>query len=1793
MKILGLHRRGSLYSVLLSGALCAALPSTAEPQSLEFGPPYSITGGFENPFGVAVDGGRLVVADTRNRRLRWTLTSSLTATPTFTDFGYVANATLPTALISPEGIAADGLGHVYVADARLNEARLYTWDAATSNYVYDPNFASTTRNSVAGTAILSPRDVAVGPGGKVYLLDSGNKRVLTATGFSATSWTVLRTDPLLGNAYGLDVAPDGRLYIADTDNHQVIRYEAAGGRTVFGRFGTGAREFRAPRDVAVDVNSRMYVVDTHNHRLQILDVNGQHLFSLGRAPGMGAIQKVAIGSDRHVYIADGDRDAIIAFLGKDAPVPFNGWLRDYLGDTGAEPSDPSFTLGSPDILVRHAADVDIAAAQTAGLQSIAFEHPRFDQDNYVYVTVRNKGTQTLYDAVAKLYWMDPAGTLVFPGEWKDSGFFLGPTAVSAGNGLLAPPVPAGGSTIVGPLRWRPPAPEPAGLGNGTYTVGLRIVHPYDVAPAGAGLAAVRESNNVALRSVHVVRGPFPTGNQNLLAVRARYADDATPIPEGTVTSRVGSLATWASEVSWSTATVDALYRGEITLPETRAYYQDPSRSKLVEMAHDTLDILLTAEPTLLDGVSPLPGDDIGRVIIVTNDTGPDTDWATTGNWPYHLPSGDRYLTVSVQGMNDATPAYEHGFGHQLGLLDLYAYPNVSFPRPFANGWDAMAKPFTGVHPTTWLKERATWIIEHNAKVHFVPRPARGTTFSTGTSPLPLEYQAMAAAGQPVAVAIGLTEGVGTFTDETAFYYLEARSPTMGAADAALPGSGVLMYYVNTQIPQGQGPIILRDHGTSTPGLADAAIPAGGIESPAGTGITATVKSGPAGGPPFVIDLTYMPPLTGYDVSIKTGDPAWTSPDIWVDNQSDGYDVESGRVPTDNGDVAIGKEENRIYARVHNTGPADAFDIEVAFFISEPYHTVGGEADFTFLKSVVIPRHQPGDTTVFVTWTPTVNDPHTCVKVVLRRLLDDTNSANNSAQQNLSVLWSTTTSPFTPVNFSFQVTNPASVPQLVYFRADQVPAGWTSQLVPEKAYLAPGQKFVGALVVTPPPDAPNCTRHDVFVTAWTPSSHTLVRLGGTTVAVNLAKLSGLTFTAETLACTEENFKRALEWQRPEGMRGGDQRDVIGKSALRWGPQAAPAGAPWADLQCIVIHPKGCTDPVQANTEIVIRYLDPDGKPVYHTVKTDANGCFDDFFVATSGGAWDVVANLPAGNCLSPINVGEIVTITIPTGETGTIPGPTLGSAERITPVNYRARGTLRLLAKGATRCVECRIAAMEHDLQSPLTPIGPGAAGTLSAPRLRTVFGDSSLVNGLHEGEATVRLSDGTIVEGAMHGVTNATAHAAPGGGAVIGLEGQFIGRVVSGDRRGCRLVAQYALRSSSDPARGSARLDGLTDGVWECACGTQGTTAVNGVDPLPDGCVFPLSAAGKGKLAQTERRHAECEGAASVVTQQVAGVATLPPRSPTVAPAAPYADAATLQVDSMVLLYESFAGGVAVHGAPFVLVGKGGERIQGQLHGLTHVDPHRTAAAPTKSHHFEGILRGSVDSGPLLGCQLRGVYSLVYAAVTTLAATPVGWSITGAIVCPCAKRDSARPAALPTRPSAPTEPASQTPSLEQDAIAARAQVDRELTARFGRASDLPPADRSLADIDGDGCVTPGEVAAVRLAREDFARADTNHDGSLSGEEFTANYVALIPERLLKGLDRDGNGEIDSTEAGALLPLSRQAADTNFDGRLSVSELAEWARVSARAEFPRLDLDRNGTLSFAEYYGRRSPGKRSQ
>ena len=705
--------------------------------------------------------------------------------------------------------------------------------------------------------------------------------------------------------------------------------------------------------------------------------------------------------------------------------------------------------------------------------------------------------------------------------------------------------------------------------------------------------------------------PVTTGTQDTLVVRARFADIGANIPLGNLQSTMIDVADYIDEVSYGQATVVPMYRGIIDLAQNRDYYFHPTRNPLIELTEEIVASLVGAEPNLFATIE--------RMIIVTNDASFAGDWATTGPWPYTQPGGfTRPISVSIQGYQNPLARFTHGMLHQFGLVDLYAHEGVVFPRPYVDDWDNMGGTYDNVHPLIWSKQRAGWPAAHGDTVTFIPRPAPGASYG-GPNPLRLFRNHTQTANRK-AIAIGLTEGAATAAAENAFYYIEARSNAATSYDSDLPSGGVLIYHVNELVPQGEGPVIIRDENLVTLTLDDAAYEIGDVVTLPGTGITITILAG-TGGAHCDIQVDYTAPVTDYNLSITRGDTIngrfydWFSPDIWVDSPKNGWNQGAGPLPHDQREQPVAGLVNRLYARFRNAGPATAFDFDVRFRISEPYHTVGGEADFDrFVGMKHITSLGVGETIEYVDWTPSAGGTHVCLKVDLINLVGtDTNPNDNWAQENLETVTSVTASPFHPVSYSYNLTNPYDVASLFYFRAEGVPDGWDVDLLPRKVRLAPGERITGQATITPPKDAEVCTSEWIAVTSWAPRGDTLIRVGGGVVQVDLRRPTVLDLTADAMPCKGND----LEWLFRELKQAGEEFD----------PETVRR-------DCIRISSKGCLEPPVAGVEIILKYIDPLGNVTYHTVITDANGCYEDFMVSTTPGNWQVEAEYPGGKCEGP-------------------------------------------------------------------------------------------------------------------------------------------------------------------------------------------------------------------------------------------------------------------------------------------------------------------------------------------------------------------------------------------------------------------------------------------------------------------------------------------------------------------------------------------------------------------------------
>ena len=188
-----------------------------------------------------------------------------------------------------------------------------------------------------------PRDLEVAADGSLYIVDTDNHRVqhVAADGTPLHTWGSF-ADAIAGDAaggtfnqpWGIGIAPDGSVFVADTWNHRVQKFTADGEFIkMWGYFGQAETPdaFWGPRDIAVDSQGRVFITDTGNKRIVIFDSDGNYLSQFGTA-GMTAGEfdepiGIDIDSTGRVYLVDTWNQRIQVFEEMDVNVftAVNSW----------------------------------------------------------------------------------------------------------------------------------------------------------------------------------------------------------------------------------------------------------------------------------------------------------------------------------------------------------------------------------------------------------------------------------------------------------------------------------------------------------------------------------------------------------------------------------------------------------------------------------------------------------------------------------------------------------------------------------------------------------------------------------------------------------------------------------------------------------------------------------------------------------------------------------------------------------------------------------------------------------------------------------------------------------------------------------------------------------------------------------------------------------------------------------------------------------------------------------------------------------------------------------------------------------------------------------------------------------------------------------------------------------------------------------------------------------------------------------------------------------------------------
>ncbi|MCP5150622.1 MAG: carboxypeptidase regulatory-like domain-containing protein [Chromatiales bacterium] len=255
----------------------------------------------------------------------------------------------------PAKVAVDAAGFVYVTEGSTNPGVSHR----VQKFTADGSFVAEWGGFGAGPGQFDyPREVAVGPDGRVHVSDTGRVQTFTADGAVLAAWGSGGAGPgRFGNPEGIAIDDEGAIHVADTRNNRVqvfdatgafvrewptcagpkgvaldaggdffvactfvnavVRYDASGQQVAsWGGTGSGNGQFRGPERIAVGAD-HVFVTDNANHRVQAFTRSGGFVRAwggLGSGPGQFSLPRaVAVGPDGRVYVADQGNDRVQIF----------------------------------------------------------------------------------------------------------------------------------------------------------------------------------------------------------------------------------------------------------------------------------------------------------------------------------------------------------------------------------------------------------------------------------------------------------------------------------------------------------------------------------------------------------------------------------------------------------------------------------------------------------------------------------------------------------------------------------------------------------------------------------------------------------------------------------------------------------------------------------------------------------------------------------------------------------------------------------------------------------------------------------------------------------------------------------------------------------------------------------------------------------------------------------------------------------------------------------------------------------------------------------------------------------------------------------------------------------------------------------------------------------------------------------------------------------------------------------------------------------------------------------------
>ena len=270
-------------------------------------------------------------------------------------------------------MAVDQAGNLYIADGANNVVRKVTPAGYISTYA-GTGTAGYSGDGSAGTSaeLSAPWGVALDASGNLYIADSGNNRVRKVTpggtistyagtgapGFSGDGNAAISAK--LSAPSGVAVDSNSNLYVADAGNNRIRIVSPGGNITTYAGNGTPgfsgdgsaatSAQLSLPAGLAVDSSGNLFIADTNNNRIRMVDSGGTIFTVAGNgnstdsgdglaatSAGIKAPQNVVVDSAGNLYVAESARLRWVSTRGIIQTLAGNGTVGST-GDGGAATS---------------------------------------------------------------------------------------------------------------------------------------------------------------------------------------------------------------------------------------------------------------------------------------------------------------------------------------------------------------------------------------------------------------------------------------------------------------------------------------------------------------------------------------------------------------------------------------------------------------------------------------------------------------------------------------------------------------------------------------------------------------------------------------------------------------------------------------------------------------------------------------------------------------------------------------------------------------------------------------------------------------------------------------------------------------------------------------------------------------------------------------------------------------------------------------------------------------------------------------------------------------------------------------------------------------------------------------------------------------------------------------------------------------------------------------------------------------------------------------------------------------